>query len=299
MLLKVDELFLNQLTVCHDREASHTLWSSSVIRGASILADDESNTRPAFRKGSYYPGIDVDKAYTQSVQKSVLARILGSAAQADRFFDVSKGFYFARGHLAPDGNAIDGPFAIIWEGYRSRLSSCSLSLGDFVDAASQDATYYYVNCAPQWQSFNNGNWKALETAVRELAAGRRASYTIYTGTHGVLTLPDTKGKQKPIYLAKDANNNDVLPAPKFYWKIVHDPVAGKATAVVGINNPWADPKEDHHIICPDVCAKVPWITFQRTKLTSGYTYCCTVAKLREALGTSMPDQLDGDLPLLD
>ena len=165
-----------------------------------------------------------------------------------------------------------------------------------MDAASQDATYYYINCAPQWQSFNNGNWKALETAVRNLAAGRLADYTVYTGTHGLLTLPDKKGQQQPIYLATDSNNNVAIPAPKFYWKIVHDPKAGKATAVVGINNPWIDPKEDGALICPDECGRIPWITFQRHKLTSGYTFCCTVAQLRRAI-PSVPNL--GDLPLLD
>jgi hypothetical protein len=30
---------------------------------------------------------------------------------------------------------------------------------DFIDAASQDASYYFMNTAPQFQIFNNGNWK--------------------------------------------------------------------------------------------------------------------------------------------
>ena len=52
--------------------------------------------------------------------------------------------YFARGHLSPDAAFIEGP--------------------------EQDATYYFFNVAPQFQSFNNGNWKALEHATRSLAA---------------------------------------------------------------------------------------------------------------------------------
>ena len=64
--------------------------------------------------------------------------------------------YFAKGHLAPDAN--------------------------FVYEALQDATYYFINVAPQvdffiseisipiqFQSFNGGNWKALELDVRNLA----------------------------------------------------------------------------------------------------------------------------------
>ena len=50
--------------------------------------------------------------------------------------------YFAKGHLSPDAG--------------------------FVYNVMQDATYYFVNVAPQFQSFNNGNWKSLEYAVRDL-----------------------------------------------------------------------------------------------------------------------------------
>ena len=51
--------------------------------------------------------------------------------------------YFARGHLSPDAAFIEGP--------------------------EQDATYFFFNVAPQFQSFNNGNWKQLEEVTREMA----------------------------------------------------------------------------------------------------------------------------------
>ena len=51
--------------------------------------------------------------------------------------------YFARGHLSPDAAFIEGP--------------------------EQDATYFFFNVAPQFQSFNNGNWKQLEEVSREMA----------------------------------------------------------------------------------------------------------------------------------
>ena len=44
--------------------------------------------------------------------------------------------YFARGHMAPDA--------------------------DFSTEMEEDATYYFINVVPQWQAFNNGNWKVSE-----------------------------------------------------------------------------------------------------------------------------------------
>ena len=170
-------------------------------------------------------------------------------------WQVGKSHYFARGHFAPDG--------------------------DFIDAASQDATYYYLNAAPQWQSFNNGNWKALELATRKLAAGLRRTLTIYTGGYSILTLADDQGLQKPIYLATDSNNNGLIPVPKYYWKVVHDPLSNRAVAFVGINNPHLSGVAGGDVFCRDVCDQVPWVTWNRLKIPSGYTFCCTVAQLKQ------------------
>merc|ERR1712080_466930 len=72
--------------------------------------------------------------------------------------------YFAKGHLSPDAA--------------------------FVYNIEQDATYYYINVAPQFQSFNNGNWKALEGGVRDLGAKLGRDLVVTTGTHEVLEYPD-------------------------------------------------------------------------------------------------------------
>ena len=51
--------------------------------------------------------------------------------------------FLARGHLAPDAA--------------------------FVYQAEADATYFYINVAPQFQSFNNMNWRSIETETQEMA----------------------------------------------------------------------------------------------------------------------------------
>ena len=40
----------------------------------------------------------------------------------------------------------------------------------FVYQNLQDATYFYFNVAPQFQAFNNGNWKSLESSLRKLGS---------------------------------------------------------------------------------------------------------------------------------
>lgn len=154
---------------------------------------------------------------------------------------------------------------------------------DFVDAAGSDATYYYINAAPQWQPFNNGNWKALEMATRNLAVAREANLNIYTGVFGVLTLADVKNVQKPIYLAFDSNKNGLIPAPKYYWKVVHDRSTDTATSFVGINNPHLKSVLPDDILCRDVCNRVPWAIWNRLNIANGYMFCCTVADLKQVI----------------
>jgi len=253
---QIDQDFIEQLTLCYDKLAANTLYSTGRIIGASIQADDESNKRPSFRKGQFYSGIDVEKAYTQSEQMLTMIQLFG-AVLAAKYINVAKSYYFARGHLAPDG--------------------------DFIDAASQDATYYYINVAPQWQSVNNGNWRALESAVRNLAASRVLTLTTYTGGFDVLKLPNSHGKDIPIYLTIDDKNNSLIPVPKYYWKVVHDPLSKTATAFVAFNNPHMNVVKAEDIFCEDVCDQLPWVTWKRRKIPSGYMFCCTVQALSDAI----------------
>jgi hypothetical protein len=77
--------------------------------------------------------LSVNTLYTQAEQTKTIAGIVGSDALAGQYIVPNTEYYLSRGHMAPDG--------------------------DFIDAASQDASYYFMNAAPQFQTFNNGNWK--------------------------------------------------------------------------------------------------------------------------------------------
>lgn len=125
--------FIPLYDLCHDQVAETNYVSTSYIFGKSAAADDKSNERPSFSQGGYYPGIDVNTAYTQAEQTKTIAAIVGSSSLAAQYVVPNSQVFLSRGHMAPDG--------------------------DFIDAASQDASYYFMNVAPQWQCFNGANWK--------------------------------------------------------------------------------------------------------------------------------------------
>lgn len=125
--------FIPLYDTCHDKVAAANYYSTSFIHGKSAAADDSSNERPSFSQGGYFPGIDVNTAYSQAGQTATIAGIVGSTSLAGQYVVANSQIFLSRGHLAPDG--------------------------DFIDAASQDATYYFLNTAPQWQCFNGANWK--------------------------------------------------------------------------------------------------------------------------------------------
>lgn len=115
-----------------------------------------------------------------------------------------------------------------------------------------------------------------------------AKLIITTGTYGVLHLNDCIGLPRPIYLAFDENNNGLIPVPKYFWKLIHYPVANKATAVVAINNPHLAEMAKGDVFCPDVCDQVPWVNWDVTSIKNGYTFCCKAADLHKVVPYS-PD----------
>jgi hypothetical protein len=125
--------FIPLFDMCHDKNLALNYYTINTVYGRSANADDKANSRPSFSQSSYYPGLSVNTLYTQAEQTKTIAGIVGSDALAGQYIVPNTEYYLSRGHMAPDG--------------------------DFIDAASQDASYYFMNAAPQFQTFNNGNWK--------------------------------------------------------------------------------------------------------------------------------------------
>uniref|UniRef100_A0A182N2I3 DNA/RNA non-specific endonuclease domain-containing protein n=1 Tax=Anopheles dirus TaxID=7168 RepID=A0A182N2I3_9DIPT len=154
----------------------------------------------------------------------------------------------------------------------------------------QWVTYFYVNAAPQWKTINNGNWKLVEEIARYLADRLREELIIYTGAHGILTLPDVNGHQVRIKLEEGG-----IEVPKWFWKIIWSKNTNRAIAFVTDNNPFTDMPEGEKL-CTTDSEHYGWVNFpgwkkynDGNKLDRGFTYCCTVPVLRLAI-SDIPDE---------
>lgn len=115
--------------ICHDNRTGSTKWSHHQLK-ANNARHQRSVPRILFIQDGFYPGLKVDALYSKYVQRKTFGRILGSDKLAEKYLSNTTDLYLARGHLA--------------------------AKADFVFGAHQLGTMYYVNAAPQWQSFNNG-----------------------------------------------------------------------------------------------------------------------------------------------
>ncbi len=91
------------------------------------------------------PESDVKADYEMYIQKGIVPD-----------FDPTKGYFYSRGHLTPNGA--------------------------FATDAERRITWINTNIAPQWQTFNGENWGALEGAVRTYSNNHRRKVYVFTGT---------------------------------------------------------------------------------------------------------------------
>ncbi|XP_069945785.1 uncharacterized protein [Cherax quadricarinatus] len=131
----------------------------------------------------------------------------------------------------------------------------------------------------------------LEYATRDLAESH-GDLTIFSGGWGVLQLNDINNNIVEIYLGL-SEDQKVVPAPAVTWKVIHDEARQQAVAVVGVNNPHLTTAPTR--LCDDLCDRLTWINFDISDLVHGFTYCCTVDDLRQAV-PHVPDL--GDVELL-
>uniref|UniRef100_A0A034WRJ0 DNA/RNA non-specific endonuclease domain-containing protein n=1 Tax=Bactrocera dorsalis TaxID=27457 RepID=A0A034WRJ0_BACDO len=245
---KFNESLLPTMQVCFDQIRQTTLYVEHKITPASIHYRKHV-PRKNFTSDDFFGGRNIDPLYRTSKQIKALKRILGK----DVSIYVTAKNYLSRGHL--------------------------VAKADLIFSGQQKSTFYYVNIVPQWQSFNAGNWSRIEDGVRQFAHDSNSTLLCWTGTWGVCTLPDVNNEQRELYLGDDKQNNNVIPVPKLFYRIVIDAESRKGITFVGVNNPYLKIEElttGGYLIAEDVSDNIDWIKWDRKNIEKGYCYACSV-----------------------
>lgn len=251
--------FMKIMDICHDEVLESTHYSYYLQTPANA-GFQRSVPRPSFINGPFFGGKNVDRLYTGVVQRETIGQILGETV-VNKLFDNQRSFFLARGHLA--------------------------ARADFIYGSEQRCTFYFVNAAPQWQSFNAGNWERIEASVRNLVANRNIYTEIYTGTHGILQMADHMGINHELFLSIDENNNRQIPVPTYFYKVVIQDSGARGVVFVGLNNPHATLEEiesGKYNICTDVSSQINYINWNRANLAHGYSYACEVNEFVKVVG---------------
>ena len=258
-LVRLD--FYKLIDICFDDVLYTTLYANATVV-SGIGGFQRGFPRPNFIQSIFFRTIPVNNLYTRNRQRETISGLLGSPQLGDKFLNATSDYFLSRGHLA--------------------------AKADFVYGSQQRATFYLVNVSPQWQTFQGGNWEALESSVRDFVFRKNRDFVVYTGTYGVATLPNVTGNETELYLHIDRNNNKSIPIPKFFWKAVYDPESQAGVVFVGINNPHISDPQGDYLICTDVCANISWVNWDQKNITAGYSYCCEVDDFRSTVDI-LPD----------
>nr|CAD7458447.1 unnamed protein product [Timema tahoe] len=248
--------FYNLHDICFDSANANPIYTKFDMV-ANIGGLQVGFPRPSWVEGGFYPNLTPNTQYNRNQQIATFSRILGSTDLGAQYVSSTSDYYLSRGHL--------------------------IAKADYVYGSQQRATFYYMNSAPQWQTFNGGNWNTLEDNVRRYARDQSVDLVIYTGTYGITTLPDARGVEKELYLYVDENNNNAMPIPKLYWKVVYNPLSQAATVFIGVNNPYITSLKNDYQLCNDVSSKVSWLTWDKNSQKKGFSYACEFADFRKSV----------------
>lgn len=245
----VENRFLKVHSVCHNPRSEVNYYAEYQLTPASN-AQERNVIRPRWSQGDFYPGKNIDNLYTRIQQRNTISTILNSVPRGFKFIEEPESDVFlARGHMA--------------------------AMTDFIFANEQRATFFFINVAPQFQTFNSLNWVSVEISSRRLASNRGITMDVYTGTFGITTLPDDHSVNHEIFI--DFRNRQV-PVPMLYYKILVNRADQSGVVLLGVNNYHLTLQEIQrdYIICNDVSDRIDYVSWSRTNLARGYGYACEV-----------------------
>ncbi|XP_065226767.1 uncharacterized protein LOC135850008 isoform X2 [Planococcus citri] len=247
---------LDSIRACFDepnQDSIYTWYDTSMLP-----TGHQSNVkRPQFVHDDLYR-FPVSEVYTVHYQHDWFAKLLKSQKKADEYIKNDGQHFLSRGHLT--------------------------AKADMVYGSEQSATFHYINVAPQWQSFNGGNWNRVEESVRKEIQKKDKRYRVVTGTHGIATLPDVNNNEQELYLYEDENKNPLLKVPKLFWKLVYDMNQDQGVVIIGVNNPYLKKIPSDYIICKNICNKIRWLPEFNKDNSKGYIYCCEMDEFLKVTG---------------
>jgi hypothetical protein len=249
--------FIRLIDICfHDTNYRASYVNYTLVDGIEKRQDIQQVIN--LNEENYYTGLSdpPDTYYTCSNQRSVIGEIVGSS-YVNQYIRCSNNInYLVAAHLAT-------PL-------------------DFVYFAQQRSTQYHVNVVPMWHSIKHGNWIKLEEEIRQYASNTSredSDLIVYSGTLGVTSL-----ENRNIYLGRHNNGNNVLPVPKWIWKLVYEPSTQEGIVFLVVNNPYT-----LSFACSCVCAQTKWtLAWNRGDRNKGYVYCCSVNNFRRVF-SGLPD----------
>lgn len=250
---EVETKWFSLMEVCHVGVRGETLWVH-YKQTPKHWGFQRAVARISFIQADFYKGLRVESLYTREVQRKTIAKILGSSELASKLIAAKSDVFLARGHLA--------------------------AKSDFIYGSQQLATFYFINAAPQWQTFNAGNWADVETDTKKYFDKKNLNVEVYTGTYGTLKFKDINDNLRDLFLASDSNNTTQrIPVPKLYYKLVIAPKERAGIVFVGVNNPHATLQEikKEYIICKDVSDQVKYISWKKADIQLGYSYACEIS----------------------
>ena len=252
----LNSTFLRMMDLCHD-EVIETTHYTHFNMTASSFAFQRGVSRPHFITGEFFEKRDVNQLYSVNGQRIAMEHLLGQSRVID-LFNGRRNFFLARGHMMAKADALFG--------------------------AHQRGTFYFVNSAPQWQSFNGGNWAAVEDSVRRYLTENKINAEMYSGTYGISTLPDAFGKHVKLFLDIEGPIRRI-PVPQLYYRIVLDKTTNRGIVLIGLNNPHLTLDEiiQNHILCEDVSHLLDWVSWVPSNISRGYSYACSVDSFVRAI----------------
>lgn len=250
-----DDRFVTQITLCFDNHNQTTLYTKYDL----VPWKSSFNIKPRFMiedKGFFNVGSKaVFEWYNRGSQRKTINNLLDLNESSKKY--INDGAHFlSRGHIA--------------------------AAADFYYPSQINATYRYINMAPQWQSINGGNWNQAEVDSRNYANRRNVTLKVWSGTFGVATLPNNKTKTDTgLYLYVNGAVRG-LPVPALFWKMLYEPDSKKGVVLIVLNNPYID-NDSKHIICTDISVQVSWLNWNKTIIENGYSYACSVPDFKKVV----------------